>query len=96
MPAEFFLDTNVFVYTFDRRDRAKRSGARALVERSLETGNGVVSFQVLQEFLNVALHRFERPLTAEQAVRYVLEVLEALCAVFSSFALYERAISLQR
>lgn len=96
MPAEFFLDTNVLVYTFDRRDPAKQARARALVERALETGDGVISFQVVQEFLNVALHKFERPLDAADAVRYLREVLHPLCAVFSSLALYEHAISLQR
>lgn len=95
MPAEFFLDTNVLVYTFDRRDPEKRASALALVERALETGDGIVSGQVVQEFLNVALHKFERPLTAGEAVRYLRDVLDPLCAIFSSLALYEHAISLQ-
>ena len=96
MPAEFFLDTNVLVYTFDRRDSEKRASALALVERALETGDGVVSYQVVQEFLNVALHKFERPLTTAEAVGYLREVLDPLCTVSSSVALYEHAISLQR
>jgi predicted nucleic acid-binding protein len=96
MPADFFLDTNVLIYTFDRRDTAKRARARALVERALETGDGVVSYQVVQEFLNVALHRFDRPLAPDEAVRYLRDVLDPLCTVFSSLALYEHAISLQR
>jgi predicted nucleic acid-binding protein len=96
MPAEFFLDTNVLVYTFDRTDPAKRLRSRALVERALETGDGVVSYQVVQEFLNVALHRFDRPLAADEAVRYMREVLDPLCTVFSSLALYEHALSLRK
>lgn len=95
MPAEFFLDTNVFIYTFDRRAPDKQASARSLVERALETGKGVVSSQVVQEFLNVALQKFERPLSADEALRYLREILEPLCAVFPSFALYERAISIQ-
>jgi predicted nucleic acid-binding protein len=95
MPAEFFLDTNVLVYTFDRRDPDKRARSRALVERALETGDGVVSGQVVQEFLNVALTKFERPLTAGEAVRYLRDVLDPLCTIFSSLGLYEHAISLQ-
>jgi predicted nucleic acid-binding protein len=96
MPAEFFLDTNVLVYTFDRRDAEKRARSRALVELALETGDGVVSYQVVQEFLNVALHKFARPLAPDEAVRCLREVLDPLCTVFSSLALYEHAISLQR
>ena len=53
-PARFFLDTNIFVYTFDDTSPLRRAKARELVELALTTGLGVVSHQVLQEFLNVA------------------------------------------
>ena len=96
MPAEFFLDTNVFVYTFDRQEPDKQARARGLVERALGTGDGVVSSQVVQEFLNVALQKFERPLSEEQALRYLREVLDPLCFVFPSISLYETAGSLCR
>lgn len=96
MPAEFFLDTNVFVYTFDRQEPDKQARARRLVERALGTGDGVVSSQVVQEFLNVALQKFERPLSEEQALRYLREVLDPLCLVFPSISLYETAVSLRR
>lgn len=96
MPAEFFLDTNVFVYTFDRQEPDKQARARRLVERALGTGDGVVSSQVVQEFLNVALQKFERPLSEEQALRYLREVLDPLCIVFPSISLYETAVSLRR
>ena len=96
MPAEFFLDTNIFVYTFDRQVPDKQDRARRLVERALGTGDGVVSSQVVQEFLNVALQKFERPLSEEQALRYLREVLDPLCFVFPSISLYETAVSLSR
>ena len=96
MPAEFFLDTNIFVYTFDRQEPDKQDRARRLVERALGTGDGVVSSQVVQEFLNVALQKFERPLSEEQALRYLREVLDPLCFVFPSISLYETAVSLSR
>ena len=96
MPAEFFLDTNIFVYTFDRQEPDKQAQAHRLVERALGTGDGVVSSQVVQEFLNVALRKFERPLSDEQALRYLREILDPLCSVFPSIALYEAALSLHR
>ncbi len=96
MPAEFFLDTNIFVYTFDRREPDKRARALGLVERALATGDGVVSSQVVQEFLNVALRKFERPLSDEQALRYLRDVMDPLCSVFPSISLYETALSLYR
>ena len=94
MPAEFFLDTNVLVYTFDSSAPAKRSRARELVQDALETGDGVISWQVAQEFLNVALHRFERPLTPREAAEYVDEVLAPLCHVFPSPELLRDALAI--
>jgi predicted nucleic acid-binding protein len=94
MPAEFFLDTNVFVYTFDASAPAKRARARKLVQGALETGDGVISWQVAQEFLNVALHRFERPLTPREAADYLDEVLSPLCHVFPSSELLRDALAI--
>jgi predicted nucleic acid-binding protein len=94
MSAEFFLDTNVLVYTFDASAAKKRARARELVQRALETGDGVISWQVVQEFLNVALHRFERPLTSREAVEYVDEVLSPLCRVFPSADLFRDALAI--
>jgi predicted nucleic acid-binding protein len=94
MPAEFFLDTNVLVYTFDASAPAKRARARELVRRALETGKGAVSWQVAQEFLNVALHRFERPLTPREAAEYLDEVLAPLCHVLPSPELYRDALAI--
>ena len=94
MPAEFFLDTNIFAYTFDRRAPDKQARARGLVERALGTGEGVVSSQVVQEFLNVALRKFERPLSEGEALSYLRDVMDPLCSVFPSLSLYEAAVSL--
>jgi len=54
MGGRYFLDTNVLVYTFDDRAPAKQRRARKLVAEALETRRGLVSTQVVQEFLNVA------------------------------------------
>jgi len=94
MPAEYFLDTNVFVYTFDASAPAKRTRARELVRGALETGDGVISWQVAQEFLNVALHRFERPLSPREATEYLDEVLAPLCSVFPSPELIRDALAI--
>lgn len=94
MSAEFFLDTNVLVYTFDHRHADKRNRARELVQEALKTGTGIVSYQVAQEFLNVATRKFETPLTGDAAQRYLRTVLEPLCAIFPTIALYERALGI--
>ena len=94
MSVEFFLDTNILVYTFDETSPAKQARGRELVEDALENRSGVISYQVTQEFLNVATRKFVPPLSADQAQRYLQHVLEQLCSVFSSNDLYRRAIDI--
>ncbi len=95
MSAEIFIDTNVFVYCFDSSAPAKRRKARAIVRRACINRDGVVSTQVVQEFLNVATRKFERPMTRSDASAYLNQVLMPLCRVFPSRDLYQEALSLQ-
>lgn len=93
-PQRYFLDTNVLVYTFDRAAEAKRRRALELVEEALTTQRGVISTQVVQELLNVALRRFAVPLTPADARDYLERVLAPLCEVYPSVDLYKSALDL--
>ncbi len=46
-----FLDTNIFIYTFDTSARSKRATARTLIAHALQNRLAVISYQVVQEFL---------------------------------------------
>ena len=94
MNDKFFLDTNILVYTFDDEDLEKRDRARALVAEALSGSRGIISYQVMQEFLNAALRKFAKPLTAGDAERYLTVVLEPLCMVFAGVELYHQAIDI--
>ena len=94
MSAKFFLDTNILVYTFDEENPEKRERARALVSEALAESSGAISYQVIQEFLNAALRKFSKPLTAGDAERYLTVVLEPLCTVFAGVELYHQAIDI--
>lgn len=94
MSGRFFLDTNVFVYTFDTHALHKAKKAAALVSRAVDTGEGIVSYQVVQEFFNVALRRFARPMTVAEAEQYLGTVFRPLLAIHSSPALYLEALRL--
>ena len=56
-----YIDTNVLVYADEGGDRRKQSLAADLIEMQLRAGTGVVSTQVLQEFVNVALRKLMLP-----------------------------------
>jgi len=60
MSGKFFLDTNIFVYSFDANLPKKAAQATKLIRKGIETRGGIVSYQVVQEFLNVALRRFAK------------------------------------
>ena len=94
-PSPFFIDTNVFVYTFDQEPTVRRAKARELVELALTTGLGVVSYQVIQEFLNVATTKFAVPLTAADCRLYLELVLAPLWRVSPTAELYARALEIQ-
>ena len=92
MSARFFLDTNIFVYAFDRNAAAKASIAAGLIRRAVDTGEGIVSYQVVQEFFNVALRRFSEPMTISEAEQYLVTVFRPLLAVHSSPSMFVEAM----
>jgi predicted nucleic acid-binding protein len=88
MSGRFFLDTNIFAYTFDAAAPAKAKKAVQLIRRAADTGEGIVSYQVVQEFLSVAFRRFAQPMSVAEAEQYLITVLRPLLAVHSSPAIY--------
>ena len=95
MKDRFFLDTNIFVYSFDRDAPAKARRATLLIRKAVGSGKGVVSYQVVQEFFNVALRRFAQPMKAVEAEQYLRTVFTPLLGVHSSQALYLAALDLE-
>ncbi len=94
MNGRFFLDTNVFIYSFDLTAAEKQKLASRLIRRAVGTRQGVISYQVVQEFFNVALRRFRQPITVGEAEQYLATVFRPLLAVHSSQALYVEALRL--
>jgi predicted nucleic acid-binding protein len=92
MSDRFFLDTNIFVYTFDTGAPTKAKRSLELIRLALDTGRGIVSNQVVQEFFNVALRRFAHPIAVGEAEQYLVTVFRPLLAIHSSTALYIEAL----
>ena len=94
MSARFFLDTNVFVCSFDESAPEKAARAASLIRRAIEAREGVVSYQVVQEFFNLALRRFAEPMSCAEAEQYLSTTFRPLLAVHSSHHLYGQALYL--
>ncbi len=69
MNARPFLDTNILVYAFTTND------PRSVTAEALVAKGGVVSVQVLNEFVNVSLRKLRRPW---QEIEDALAALETL------------------
>jgi predicted nucleic acid-binding protein len=92
MSGRFFLDTNLFIYTFDSRAAMKAKRAAQLIRRAADTGEGIISYQVVQEFFNAAFRLFPHAMSVAEAEQYLITVLRPLLAVNSSPALYSEGL----
>ena len=83
-----FLDTNVLLYLASE-DEAKADRAEDLL-----AGGGVVSVQVLNEYVNVSIRQWQRPW---KAVEDTLSIVRTLCRVEPvTLAVHDAAVILAR
>lgn len=91
----FFIDTNILVYTFDSSAPGKQAIARSWVREALSNQRGVISHQVAQEFLNVAMKKFVTPMGVTEAREYLRMVLLPLCQHFPGAGSLDHALLLK-
>lgn len=94
MSAKYFLDTNILVYSLDPADPRKARIAEELVTRGVGSRLGVISYQVVQEFMNVSLRRFKATMTATELELFFFKVLLPLMTIPSSSGLFLEALRL--
>lgn len=80
MSAEFFLDTNVVLYAYDRESPEKQATAQRLLKAAIREENAAVSPQVLGEFYVNATRKFAEPLPHNE-VRDIVAALAQLPCV---------------
>lgn len=95
MSAKVFLDTNIFVYSFDLRDTRKRNVALDLIQKTSEANTARISYQVVQEFVYVATRKFANPLKPSDARMYVESIMSPMWQVNSSLGLTIKALGIQ-
>jgi predicted nucleic acid-binding protein len=91
----FFLDTNLFVYSVTVDDPGKARLATTLIRRAVSTQKGVVSYQVVQEFFNLALKRFAHRMNTADCNDYFETVFRPILRIHSSAGLFTEALALQ-
>ncbi|MFZ0477620.1 MAG: PIN domain-containing protein [Terriglobales bacterium] len=96
MSDKYFIDTNIFVYSLDPVDPRKARIAEELVTRGVGSRLGVISYQVVQEFVNVSLRQFKATMSVTELELYFFKVLLPLMTVPSSSGLFLEALRLQK
>jgi predicted nucleic acid-binding protein len=91
-----FIDSNVFVYLVDEADPTKRAVSRGIVDEALSSNSGVISFQVVQETLNVLTRKLKVIANAEDVIDFMRQVLQPLWKVQPSAPLDAKAMGLQQ
>jgi predicted nucleic acid-binding protein len=87
-----FLDANIILYSFDVDDR-KREVSQQVVAQAL-VSDACISFQVVQEVLNVLTRRARQPASQADAYQVLTNILVPLWRVMPSEGLYLRALEL--
>lgn len=91
----YFIDTNIIVYLFDKESIEKQKTSKQIIKHALERGTGTVSFQVIQEFCNVALKKFKKPLKPEDCKQFINKFLYPICGIFPGTELYNYALDIK-
>jgi predicted nucleic acid-binding protein len=94
MQDKYFLDTNILVYSFDKSQPVKQNISRTLIKEGLEQGSACISYQVIQEYLNVATRKFATPLSNKDCRIYLTSVLEPLCEIYASIELFHMGMEI--
>lgn len=85
-----FLDTNVIIYLFDDVATTKQATAEQLVFKALDSGSAVISYQVIQESINVLTGKLR--VHPSDVNLFLTSILKPLWKVVPSENLYQSAL----
>ena len=92
--ARRFFDTNILVYAFLPGDPVRMERAQTLMGDTVEAAVGVVSYQVWQEFVSVAIRKFKVKPGALEVMELFETLSETMQTVHSSEQLFTAATRL--
>ena len=71
-----FIDTNIIIYAYDVTAGKKHDTARIIISDLWDSGLGVISTQVLQEFFVNVVRKIPKPIDKQQATEIVRDFLK--------------------
>jgi predicted nucleic acid-binding protein len=94
MSAKYFFDSNIFIYQLDISEPKKSKIASQLINEAIGHGNACISYQVVQECLNIMLRKARIAVSTANAQAYLETVLLPLVEVSPTASLYTRGMTL--
>ncbi len=95
MSGSAFFDSNILIYHFSPLEALKQGRARELIRQAVAAGNGVMSYQVVQEVLNVGLKGATGLLTMREANLLLQSFSQDFKIVAWSLSLVDRALQIK-
>lgn len=89
--SKIFIDTNLFVYTLDKKDESKQEKARNILRKIIESHQPVISTQVIKEFYVVATNKLK---ASQIVVKNIMHNLRNMEVVHDDVELIEQAIDI--
>lgn len=71
-----FIDTNIIIYAYTVSSEERHKAAVKIIEDLWQSGLGVISTQVLQEFFAVVTTKIPKPLNVKSAKEIVKDLLK--------------------
>ena len=95
MSGSAFFDSNILIYRFSPLEALKQERARELIRQAVAAGNGVISYQVVQEVLNVGLKGATGLLAMREANLLLQSFSQDFKIVAWSLSLVDRALQIK-
>ena len=95
MSGKSFLDSNIFIYAYDDRDPHKQSIAIELIRSVGFSGEGAISYQVMQEFFNLTLVKSSQKMSPADAQKVLAIYFRPFFTISPSLILLSEAIRIQ-
>lgn len=95
MKDKIFLDTNIILYQFGE-DKIKKEKAINILSDAVNSDNYVISYQVIQEFSNVALKTNKNYFSIPELNKYLNDILLPLCKYYPSPDFFKSSLILKK
>ncbi len=89
--SKIFIDTNIFVYTLDKKDEIKQEKARNILKKIVESHQPVISTQVIKEFYVSAITKLKAD---HFIVKNIIHNFKNMETVNNDLELIEQAIDI--